>query len=247
MGININYISTNDGSNTLYSVKFKQHFHNIKDGALNESLYKHIIPALEHHKDTKQLNILDICFGLGYNTFSTLYYIKKNNLDIKVNIYSPEFDRELMDSLSNFKYPKEFKEFKQIIDEISKNLTYKSDNINIEIFNGDAREYIKKLSNIDIVYQDAFSSDVNKLLWTKEYFSDIYNILNKDSIITTYSIATPIRLAMYESGFNIYEYQSNYTNKGTLAFKIKQDEYKFVDMELKKQRNKQAKALSDFN
>ena len=71
--------------------------------------------------------------------------------------------------------------------------------------------------------------------------------MNDDSILTTYSISTPIRLAMYESKFNIYEYQNKHTNKGTLAFKIKQDEYKFVDMELKKQRNKEAKALSDFD
>ena len=42
----------------------------------------------------------------------------------------------------------------------------------IEVFIGDARKYIKSLkpNSFDIVFQDAFSSDVNFELWTKEYF-----------------------------------------------------------------------------
>ena len=251
MGIVIDYIKTYDGSNTLYSTKFQQHFHSVKDGALNESLYKHIIPALEYHKDKKELNILDICFGLGYNTLATIYYIKKNNLDIKLNIYSPEFDKELLASLKNFKYPRELTEFKTIINQISKELKYKKNNIKIEVFNGDAREYIKQLSSIDIVYQDAFSSDVNKSLWTQEYFADIYKILSNNAIITTYSIATPIRLSMSENGLFIYEYKKMLKDKSTIAFKKKQNEfslensYKYIDMELKKQRNSKAQSLRD--
>jgi tRNA U34 5-methylaminomethyl-2-thiouridine-forming methyltransferase MnmC len=146
---------------------------------------------------------------LGYNTLSTLYYIKRNNLDIKVNIYSPEFNLQLIKSLINFNYPNELKIFKVIIKELSKNLEYNYNNISIEIFNGDAREYIKKLQNIDIVYQDAFSSDTNRFLWTKEYFSDINHILSNNAIITTYSVATPIRLSMYENNLHIYEYKNN--------------------------------------
>ena len=73
----IQYITTKDGSNTLYSKEFNQHYHSLKEGALNESLSKHIIPAFEYHKNKLELNILDIFFGLGYNRIETLYYIKK--------------------------------------------------------------------------------------------------------------------------------------------------------------------------
>jgi hypothetical protein len=55
---NINSIaSTKDGSNTLFSQKYNQHYHNPDDGAINESLSKHIIPTLTFHKDKKELNI----------------------------------------------------------------------------------------------------------------------------------------------------------------------------------------------
>lgn len=243
-------ISTADGSYTLYNKEFDQCYHSTKEGALNESLSKHIIPALNYHKDKKELNILDICFGLGYNTIATIYYIVKNNLNIKLNIYSPEFDKDLLISLQNFKYPKEFDNFKNIIDTLSKELFYKDEKISISIYNGDAREYIKKLDvKFDIVYQDAFSSDVNRSLWTQEYFYDISLLLKNDAIITTYSIATPIRLSMYNNGISIYEYKPENSNRITIGLNrkdiYKNKDYKYIDMELKQQRNKTAKALKD--
>ncbi len=247
--MNSNLVLTNDGSYTLYSKEFSQNYHSQKEGALNESLSKHIVPAFEYHKDKLELNILDICFGLGYNTLASLYYVKQNNLNIKLNIYSPEFDGDLVKSLKDFKYPDEFKEFIHIIESLADNLFYEDECFRIEIYIGDAREYIKGLSFIDIVYQDAFSSDVNKLLWTQEYFAQIKSILNNDAIITTYSIATPIRLSIYNNDMIIYEYKPDNSNRITIALNKKIIDngvkYKYIDMELKQQRNKTAKALKD--
>lgn len=240
---------TQDGSNTLYSQKYQQHFHSCKDGALNEALTKHVIPALKFSHKEEELNILDICFGIGYNTFATIYYMKKNNIDTKVSFYSPEFDEELIKSLKNFEYPKEFDEIKHIIEAVSNDQFYQDSQFKIEVFIGDARLYIQTLFKIDIVYQDAFSSDVNKELWTKEYFSDIKNIVDFDALITTYSIATPVRLAMSENGFYIYECNPTGKSKITIAtnYLIDNNELKFIDMEKKKQNNPNAKALSDLD
>ena len=242
-------VATADGSNTLFSKEYNQHYHNPDDGAVNESLQKHVIPCLEFHKDKKELNILDICFGLGYNTLATIYYIKKENLDIKLNIYSPELDEKLINTLKNFEYPTEFNDIKYIIDTLCENFSYKDDKFNIKILIGDARKHIKNLENdfFDIIYQDAFSSEVNIALWSKEYFDEIYRISKNSVIMSTYAIATPIRLSMYEAGFDIYEHIPS-KRKITLAFKEKQDKIgKYIDMELKKQRNKEAKAIYDYH
>ena len=245
---NINTIvSTKDGSNTLFSSGYKQHYHNPDDGAINEALSKHILPTFKFHENKKELKILDICFGIGYNTFTTIYYILKHNLDIKVSIYSPELDANLVKSLENFDFPKEFQEIKNIIKQVSKNLRYENENIKIEISIGDAREYIKTLEkeSFDIIYQDAFSSDVNPELWTKEYFDDIYKLCKNDCVMSSYSVATPIRLSMNEAGFFIYEYRPE-KRKITLATKIKKDILgKYIDMDLKKERNKDARAIYD--
>ncbi|MDY0051169.1 MAG: MnmC family methyltransferase [Aliarcobacter sp.] len=245
---NINSIvATKDGSNTLFSKLYNQHYHNPDDGAIDESLTKHIIPAFTFHKDKKELTILDICFGIGYNTFSTIYYVLQNNLDIKLNIYSPELDGNLVKSLDTFNFPKEFENIKHIIKSIAQTGQYKNEKINIEVFIGDARKYIKSLekNSFDIVYQDAFSSDVNFELWTKEYFDDIYKLCKEDCIMSSYAIATPIRLSMNEASFYIYENRP-IKRKITLAFKQKQEIIgTFVDMDLKRQRNKEAVALYD--
>jgi tRNA U34 5-methylaminomethyl-2-thiouridine-forming methyltransferase MnmC len=241
------FIKTKDGSNTLFSQKYNQHYHNPDDGAINEALSKHIIPAFSFVQDKEELTILDICFGIGYNTFSTLFYILHNNLNIKVNIYSPELDVNLVKSLDSFDFPKEFDEIKHIINSIAKTCKYEDEKIKIEVFIGDAREYIKSLDkdSFDIIYQDAFSSEVNFELWTKEYFEDIFALCKDDCIISTYAIATPIRLSMYEAKFFIYEHRP-IKRKITLAFKEKQDIIgKYIDMQLKKQRNKEAIALYD--
>ncbi|QKF80787.1 tRNA (5-methylaminomethyl-2-thiouridine)(34)-methyltransferase MnmD [Halarcobacter ebronensis] len=240
------FIKTIDGSNTLFSTKYNQHFHDLKTGAIQEAFTKHIIPSLKYHKNKKNLKILDICFGIGYNTLSTIYYLQKNNIEINLEIFSPEFDLELIESLKDFEYPEEFKELKSIIEELSKNKKYQKNKLKIELFIGDAREYIKTLKEIDIVYQDAFSSEVNSELWSVEYFKDIFEATKDDCIVTTYSIATNVRLSLYEAGFEIYEINPNGNRKQTFAIKQKKElKAKYIDMELKKQRNKEAKAIYD--
>ena len=240
-------MQTKDGSHTLFSQKYNQHYHNPDDGAINESLTKHILPTFKYHENKKELKILDICFGIGYNTFSTIYHIKKNKLNKKVSIYSPELDGNLVSSLQNFDFPKEFEDIKHIIKEVAKNLKYEDENIKIEVSIADARKYIKTLEkqSFDIIYQDAFSSEVNVELWTKEYFDDIYKLCNDTCVMSSYSVATPIRLSMNEAGFFIYEYRPE-KRKITLATKSKKNVLgKFIDMDLKRQRNKEAKAIYD--
>ncbi len=242
-----NPIQTIDGSNTLFSKKYNQHFHDLKTGAIKESLDKHVIPAFSFFKNNTKLKILDICYGIGYNTLSTIYYVKKHNLDVNLEIYSPELDEDLIKSLKEFDYPKEFDFMKSIIRTLSESFYYKDEKIEITIKIGDARECLKELKEFDIIYQDAFSSEVNKELWSVEYFKDIFSISKKNMIMTTYSISTNVRLSMYEAGFYIYEINPSGKRKQTIALKNKIDykNTKYIDMELKKQRNKEAKAIFD--
>jgi tRNA U34 5-methylaminomethyl-2-thiouridine-forming methyltransferase MnmC len=210
-------VLTKDGSYTLKNEKFNECYHS-SEGAVVESLYKHVYPAFEAAKKFDyfggEIKILDICFGLGFNTFLSVLNRPKK---VKLKIFSPEIDKGLIESLKDFDYPKEFEKIRHVISEISENFYYKDDFVEIEIFCGDAREYVKKLSNIDVVYQDAFSPKVNKELWSIEYFSDIKKLLNECGIITTYSVATPVRCALYKLGFNLYTHPYDNIRKGTIA------------------------------
>jgi len=237
-------VVTQDGTTTLYSAEFDECYHSTEDGALQESLQKHIIPAFNLSKKD-ELTILDICFGLGYNTLSAIYYYKMHSPDTKLHIISPEIDEGLVRSLKDFNYPKEFDTLKPIIKTLSNNFQYEDENLKIEILIGDARDSIKLIDEkVDIVYQDAFSPRVNPALWSVEYFSDIKKIASKDIVITTYSIATPTRLSMYEAGFKIHSFEASKVKKGTIA-SLKKLDLDEIDMELKRQRSPNARTYKD--
>lgn len=234
---------SDDGSFTAYSMEFEEHYHSTKDGALHESLSKHVLPALKHTQDKDEITILDICFGLGFNTLATLYALKDSSK--KVTIYSPEFDESLVRSLIDFTYPKEFDIYKDIISSLARTQRYESEGLDIYIYVGDARVFVKETKiTFDIVYQDAFSPSSNPLLWTSEYFTDIASLMKDDAILTTYSISLPTRIALYENGLKVYLHKGEGFRSSTLASKSEL-EYKKVDVVHKMNCNPDVTALSD--
>ena len=236
-----------DGSYTAYSKEYDEHYHSTRDGALKESLVKHVIPAFELQSAKNELSILDICYGLGFNTLATVYYYQQHKPQIKLKIYSPELDSSLVNSLTSFTYPKEFEHFQHIIEALSKNGIYEDENLYIEVYLGDAREYIRKFTNLfDVVYQDAFSPTTNPLLWTQEYFGDIKNAMKEKSVLTTYSISLPTRLALYKNDFQIYLNQGEGYRDATVASFQNLDDFKKVDMEHKISCNPHTIPLSDL-
>lgn len=235
-----------DGSCTAYSKEYGEHYHSTKDGALSESLKKHVIPAFEHVKHKDEVAILDICYGLGFNTLATILYYQKHAPKKKLRIYSPELDAALVESLVHFDYPKAFDPLREIIKSLSTEGVYENETLRIELFLGDAREYVKKFhKHFDIVYQDAFSPDVNPILWTKEYFGDIARAIKDDGILTTYSTALKTRLALHASGFIIYLAQAQGVRNFTLASLQPGLKAEPVDMSHKIRCNPHIKPLSD--
>jgi len=239
-------VATGDSSDTLFSHEFNEHYHSTKDGAFSESLYKHVIPAFTFKQHKKSLKILDVCYGLGYNTLATLYYIHQKSLTLNVEIYAPEFDTELVAWLKTFRYPQSFEPFREIIDTLSERLEYQDERISIKILQGDARESIPKLTQkFDIIYQDAFSPQSNPLLWTQEYFADIRAVMAEDGILTTYSTALATRLALYRNGFYLYLYHDAKIRSSTIASLRAMDGLEWVNMSHKIKINPTAKPLYD--
>jgi len=234
-----------DGSYTAFSKEYDEHYHSTKDGALNESLVKHVVPAFSV-TDKDEINILDICYGLGFNTLATVVYVKENFPNKKINIYSPELDASLIESLPKFTYPKEFDGLEDIIKCLSESNVYTDEQFHIELFVGDAREYIKQFNDkFDIVYQDAFSPSTNPILWTKEYFADIKSTMKEEAVLTTYSIAFKIRLALYENGLELYTNSGKDYRTATVASAKELDKFDRVDMPHKISCNQDIMSLRD--
>ncbi len=80
----IKFVKTDDGSTGLYSNAVNDVFHS-KTGALREAYDKFILPILNSGIQCNK--ILDICYGIGYNTKSALV-----NIDNNLIIDALEFD-----------------------------------------------------------------------------------------------------------------------------------------------------------
>jgi tRNA U34 5-methylaminomethyl-2-thiouridine-forming methyltransferase MnmC len=239
-------IQSSDGSFTLYSERFQEHYHSIKDGALNESLHKHIIPALSLI-EKEHINILDISFGLGFNSLTTIYRLLNSNS--KLTIHSPEIDSDLVKSIKDFPYPDEFQPLIDIINSIAEKGFYESQDFKIYVHIEDARHFLDNWSGekFDIVYQDAFSPKRTPLLWTVEYFQSIKRVVNREAILTTYSSSTPVRMGLYDNGFNIYSYENEIVRNGTIASLSKLTNLIEIDMERKKLVSSNASPLRDID
>ena len=242
----MNWVQSDDGSYTAYSAEYNEHYHSTKDGALQESLKKHIEPAFGIHKDKNHLKIIDICFGLGFNTLLSLYYRDTYFPDTILEIYSPEFDGELVASLVNFPYPEIFEPYLNIITDIATLGGYEDERTSITVQITDAREAMRELAGVwDVCYQDAFSPTVNPLLWTKEYFADVARLMGDEGVVTTYSIALAIRMGLHENGFNVYLNAGEGYRNATVASVRLLSEFEKIDVEHKMRCNPSTTSLSD--
>ncbi len=98
---------TEDGSIGLYSFADKDVFHS-KFGALTEAWEKFILPSdiEEKVKNAEEINVLDICYGIGYNTKALMTCaincckkdLKKKNIFQKIILKTLKI-KELFDSI----------------------------------------------------------------------------------------------------------------------------------------------------
>ena len=86
---NIEVFITQDGSIGLYDKSLDEIFHS-KFGAKTEAYEKFIEPCLMYRN--KPIRILDICYGIGYNTKCALEYF--SNILAPQSALSPKVEKE---------------------------------------------------------------------------------------------------------------------------------------------------------
>lgn len=96
--------------------------------------------------------------------------------------------------------------------------------IDLNFYAEDARSFIQSTNNTyNFVFLDAFTPAKCPVLWTVEFFKVLYDRLEDDGMILTYSNAAAIRNAFLQNGFVVgksFDYQSK-KFVGTIAVKNK--------------------------
>lgn len=199
---------TDDGSYTFFSEEFGQTFHS-KYGAKEEALFKYAIPALLTEKASRgHLRILDICYGLGYNSAAALATIWRSNLDCTVEIIALELDRSVVISAIEHQILSEWENpVPQLLAQLALSELVNTSKLKAELIFGDARQTIKQVIDrgfiADAIFLDPFSPLSCPQLWTVEFIDRVAKCCACDGIISTYSCAAAARTAMIQAGLSV--------------------------------------------
>ena len=229
------FVKTGDGSPTVFDPAYEQSMHTM-DGAYSEALVKHILPShvLNMNRD---ILVLDIGFGLGYNVLALL--CEAAGFDKRIEVVSLERDRSFESFVQQINFDDDRAAVYDSVKLAYINGSFESENIRLTVCFGDAREAVEKMTAkcVDAVFHDPFSPAKNPELWTVEFFHEIARCMKDDALLTTYSSAAQIRSAMIEAGLFVGKGPSmGMKREGTIAAK-KDGNMLFTSGELEAMRN----------
>ncbi len=212
-------VRTEDGSLTLFSEKFREPYHSITAGAFTEAVEKFCKPCRVREKAKKgKVYLLDVCFGLGYNTVTFINEALSENPKAELKIVSFEFDISVIEKSLKLDW-KAFNKWKWVLREALRNrrcekgvlvLSTETPQISLKVYITEGREFLKRFSCkyenfADAVFHDPFSPKVNPELWTYEFFKGIRRMTKESGILATYSASTAVRRALHMAGFGVKE------------------------------------------
>jgi len=217
-------VLTKDGSYSLRSVFYQENFHSSL-GALEETKLKFTVPSDLERFQGKSLKVLDICFGLGYNSASLLDELIKQKSNL--NLYALEIDKKPLEySLKNKSFLKLWSpKVKKIFESLYRKDYFEDQFFKCSLLWGDAREKINIIPSdikFDLIYLDGFSPPKCPQVWTIEFLSKVSEKLNPQGYLITYSSSAAVRETLRNLGLEIFSIKprlnsSNFWSQGTVA------------------------------
>jgi tRNA U34 5-methylaminomethyl-2-thiouridine-forming methyltransferase MnmC len=204
-----NPVTTTDGSTTFWNADYKEHYHT-PAGARLEAEEKYIVPSkLRERLALGDVALLDVCFGLGYNSLSALNAMWQDAAST-LSITALEMDRRVVGAAAQNIQSREADAFdwRKTLSELYRHGKSAIGNRQSAIIHwGDARHTVSTLdpNAYDLVYLDAFSTQRNSELWTVDFFRKLKAVMKPDGVLLTYCAAIPVRAGLLEAGFFVGE------------------------------------------
>ena len=208
----LSLFSTEDGSVTFWSETFQETFHS-SHGAKHEAEAKFVIPSKIAKKAQTQthLHILDVCYGLGYNSAAAIACVS----DLKKCSQTPIANLHIIALENNLEVPQKAiatglvdiwqPAIAQILKTSAESQFVETEDLSLRLLIDDARQTISKVPPkwADAIFLDPFSPPHCPQLWTVEFIQLVANCLKPDGYLVTYSSSAAVRAAMIESGLQI--------------------------------------------
>ena len=204
MSSSIDFITTGDGSHSLYNSEIKESYHSTY-GAILESKHIFIEAGLNLFKDSiETIHILEVGFGTGLN--GLLSYIWSHQFRKSVNYQGIEAYPVNKDVTGELNYPGLLEIEKSIFLELHKtDEIYRqiSPYFNLKVNHALIQEFSLPADYFQVVYFDAFSPAVQPEMWSVDVFRSIFKAMRKGGVMTTYSTKGDVKRGLMEVGFLI--------------------------------------------
>ena len=201
---------TGDGSLTVKDPVSGELFHN-KAGAYTEALLNYVeaSAALNRLKKQGQIAVLDVCFGLGYNSFVLICEALRSRLSGTIKIRAIDSDSTLVDLipaiLSSEPLCAIATSFTRDVLASQHSTFLYLDDLKIEfcLHLKSLSECLPKIcEDFDFVFHDPFSPRSMPELWTVDIFQHYFRLLEaRRGAVLTYSSAVAVRGGLSEAGF----------------------------------------------
>ncbi len=198
-------VTTQDGSITFWNAEMKEHYHTMA-GARSEAQQKYSQPGQLDKRLTKgKVRILDICFGLGYNSLLACEQAVKHGAQL--DITALELDKGVVQAASqHLAEHNTCFDWKKCLSTLHQKGHWEYEGCSITLLWGDARHTVNSAHGpFDLIWLDAFSTQRNSELWTIDFFKTLYPLLDAQGALLTYCAAIPVRSAFLEVGFHVGE------------------------------------------
>jgi tRNA U34 5-methylaminomethyl-2-thiouridine-forming methyltransferase MnmC len=192
---------TEDGSKTLFLPEMDETYHSVF-GAKTESEHVFIEAGYKQFAQQK-LNILEVGTGTGLNVFLTYLHHLKDNREIYFETLEKYPLNEIVYKELNYAISDENKLiFNKIHTSNWNEITHLDSTFQLHKKQIDLLDFSSDYK-FDLVYFDAFDPAKQPELWTEKVFQNIYNHMNADGILVTYSAKGIVRRAMQSVGFKV--------------------------------------------
>ncbi|WP_375506531.1 tRNA (5-methylaminomethyl-2-thiouridine)(34)-methyltransferase MnmD [uncultured Nostoc sp.] len=199
---------TADGSFTFVSQEFGESFHS-HYGAKQESFFKFVEPTqLTTVAQKPVLRLLDICYGLGYNTAAALQTIWAVNPNCSVEVIGLELNPAVPQAaIAHHLFDNWNCNYIEILSQLAFEHQVQTPRLKAKLLIGDARTTITLLRQsgfwADAIFLDPFSPPQCPQLWTVEFIRQLSLCLHQDGLLATYSCAAAVRTALLSAGLAI--------------------------------------------
>ena len=198
-------IETADGSSSIYNEALDETYHS-RHGAIQEAQHVFLQMGLHRFSERKELDILEMGFGTGLNTWLTLLEQAESRQTIRycgVEAYPlKEEEYMAMNYVEQLQHPKG----KELFERMHAAEWEEETEISKGFFLEKHESFFKDLDyddQFDLIYFDAFGPRVQPELWTEEIFRIMFKALRPGGLLTTYSSKGDARRAMIASGFRV--------------------------------------------